>query len=266
MGRRENSRIGKEENGMGQTDRKIGIGKKAKSRRIWGFLTALWLVAACLAGCAGPVPENPGEGRGVDARAAQTGAQVAREMSVGEAQEDSTSPEESRSRESGAAPGDSRSPESGESQDENVSKESGEPREVGPSRESGAAQGAGLSQEEEPILEESGHYTSKEEVALYLHLYGRLPDNYLTKKEAESLGWDSKAGNLWEVAFGMSIGGSRFGNYEKALPEKKGRRYYECDIDYEGGYRGAKRIIYSDDGLIFYTEDHYKTFEQLYGQ
>ncbi|MCI8517282.1 MAG: ribonuclease [Hungatella sp.] len=187
-------------------------------------------------------------------------------MSVGEAQEDSTSPEESRSRESGAAPGDSRSPESGESQDENVSKESGEPREVDPSRESGAAQGAGLSQEEEPILEESGHYTSKEEVALYLHLYGRLPDNYLTKKEAESLGWDSKAGNLWEVAFGMSIGGSRFGNYEKALPEKKGRRYYECDIDYEGGYRGAKRIIYSDDGLIFYTEDHYKTFEQLYGQ
>lgn len=115
-------------------------------------------------------------------------------------------------------------------------------------------------------VEESGTYTSKEDVALYIHLYGHLPDNYITKQEAEKLGWDSKAGNLWEVAPGMSIGGGRFGNYEGILPDKKGRKYYECDIGYEGGYRGAERIIYSDDGLIFYTEDHYKTFEELYGQ
>ncbi|MCI8984176.1 MAG: ribonuclease [Hungatella sp.] len=115
-------------------------------------------------------------------------------------------------------------------------------------------------------VEESGVYTSKEEVALYIHLYGHLPDNYITKREAEALGWDSRAGNLWEVAPGMSIGGSRFGNYEGALPDKEGRKYYECDIDYEGGYRGAKRMIYSDDGLIFYTEDHYESFEELYGE
>ncbi|MCI8662753.1 MAG: ribonuclease [Hungatella sp.] len=114
-------------------------------------------------------------------------------------------------------------------------------------------------------VEESGLYSSKDEVALYIHLYGHLPDNYITKKEAENLGWNSKEGNLWQVAPDMSIGGSRFGNYEGALPDKKGRKYYECDIDFDGGYRGAKRIIYSDDGLIFYTEDHYKTFEQLYG-
>lgn len=113
---------------------------------------------------------------------------------------------------------------------------------------------------------EDGVYDTKEEVALYLHLYGRLPDNYITKKEAENLGWDSKKGNLWEVAPGMSIGGSRFGNYEGQLPEEKGRSYYECDLEYDGGYRGAKRLVYSDDGLIFYTEDHYKTFEQLYGE
>lgn len=113
-------------------------------------------------------------------------------------------------------------------------------------------------------LDEHGSYTSKDQVALYLHTYGRLPDNYLTKKEAENLGWDSKKGNLWEVAPGMSIGGSYFGNYEGKLPEKKGRKYYECDINYEGGYRGAERIIYSDDGLIFYTGDHYENFEQLY--
>ncbi len=117
---------------------------------------------------------------------------------------------------------------------------------------------------EETAPREDGAYISKDEVASYLHIYGRLPDNYITKKEAQELGWDSKKGNLDEVAPGMSIGGSYFGNYEGLLPKKKGRKYYECDLEYEGGYRGAKRLIYSNDGLIFYTEDHYKTFEQLY--
>lgn len=128
-----------------------------------------------------------------------------------------------------------------------------------------------LPEEETPdtdseALDEDGSYTTKEEVALFLHTYGRLPDNYITKKEAQKLGWNSKEGNLEDVAPGKSIGGSHYGNYEKMLPEEDGRNYYECDLDYEGGYRGAKRLIYSDDGLIFYTEDHYKTFEQLYGQ
>ena len=111
---------------------------------------------------------------------------------------------------------------------------------------------------------EDGEYTSKEEVAAYLHQFGHLPSNYITKKEAEALGWDSREGNLWEVAPGKSIGGSRFGNYEGSLPDKDGRKYFECDIDFEGGYRGKKRIVYSNDGLIYYTEDHYKTFEKLY--
>lgn len=111
---------------------------------------------------------------------------------------------------------------------------------------------------------EDGTYTSPEQVALYIHLYGHLPSNYITKKEAEAAGWDSSKGNLWEVADGMSIGGSRFGNYEGVLPDKEGRRWYECDVNYEGGYRGAERLLYSSDGLIYYTGDHYKTFEQLY--
>ena len=72
---------------------------------------------------------------------------------------------------------------------------------------------------EEDVLSEDGHYTSKEEVALYIHLYGRLPENFITKKEAKALGWESKEGNLWEVAPGMSIGGDYFGNYEELLPE-----------------------------------------------
>ncbi len=113
-------------------------------------------------------------------------------------------------------------------------------------------------------ITEDGEYTSKEEVAAYIHQFGWLPENYISKKDAEALGWDNRKGNLWEVAPGKSIGGSRFGNYEGSLPDTKGRKYYECDIDYDGGYRNAKRIIFSNDGLVFYTDDHYKTFEQLY--
>lgn len=115
-------------------------------------------------------------------------------------------------------------------------------------------------------LSEEGSYTSKEEVAAYINLYGHLPDNFITKKEAKKLGWVSQEGNLGEVAPGKSIGGDYFGNYEGSLPQKEGRDYHECDIDSDGGYRGAKRIVYSNDGLIYYTEDHYETFELLYGE
>ena len=118
--------------------------------------------------------------------------------------------------------------------------------------------------EKEVQVEENGNYTSKEEVALYIHTYGKLPVNYITKKEAQDMGWDSSKGNLSDILPGMSIGGSAFGNYEGALPREDGRRYFECDIDYDGGYRGAKRLVYSNDGLVFYTEDHYNTFEQIY--
>ena len=113
---------------------------------------------------------------------------------------------------------------------------------------------------------EDGTYTSKEEVAEYIHTYGHLPSNFITKRSAKELGWVSSEGNLWDVAPGMSIGGDYFGNYEGILPESNDRDYYECDIDFDGSYRGAKRIVYSNDGLIYYTEDHYETFELLYGE
>ena len=108
-------------------------------------------------------------------------------------------------------------------------------------------------------------YSSKDEVALYIHLYQELPPNFITKKEAQKLGWSS--GSLEKYAPGKSIGGDRFGNYEGNLPDKKGRKYTECDIDTKGASkRGAKRIVFSNDGLIYYTEDHYETFELLYGE
>lgn len=114
-------------------------------------------------------------------------------------------------------------------------------------------------------VSEDGEYTSKEEVALYIHLYNHLPSNYITKKEAQDLGWDSSQGkHLNKVAPGKSIGGDKFGNREGLLPKKDGRVYYECDIDYKKGSRNAKRIVFSNDGLIYYTEDHYETYELLY--
>ena len=109
-------------------------------------------------------------------------------------------------------------------------------------------------------------YSTKDELAAYIHQFNELPPNYLTKNEAEELGWDNSEGNLWEVTDGMSIGGDFFGNREGLLPKKSGRTYYEADINYDGGYRGAERIVYSNDGLIFYTDDHYESFEQLYGE
>ena len=115
-------------------------------------------------------------------------------------------------------------------------------------------------------VSEDEEYSTKEEVAAYLNEFGHLPDNYITKSEAQDLGWNSSRGNLWDVAPGKSIGGDKFGNREQLLPTKKGRKYYECDVNYEGGYRGSDRIIYSNDGLIYFTEDHYNTFELLYGE
>ena len=115
-------------------------------------------------------------------------------------------------------------------------------------------------------ITEEGEYTSKDEVAEYIYLYGHLPPNYITKSEAKDLGWVASKGNLWKIAPGKSIGGDRFGNREGLLPTAKGRKYYECDIDFDGKYRNAKRIVFSNDGLVYYTEDHYETFELLYGE
>ncbi len=112
-------------------------------------------------------------------------------------------------------------------------------------------------------VEEGGWYDTMEEVAIYLTFFEELPDNYLTKKEAQNLGWESRKGNLWDVAYGCSIGGDKFGNYEKLLPDKKGRKWTECDIDFEGDYRNGERIVFSNDGLIYYTDDHYESFDKI---
>ncbi|MCR5392223.1 ribonuclease [Olsenella sp. KH3B4] len=113
-------------------------------------------------------------------------------------------------------------------------------------------------------ISRDGSYTSKDDVALYLHTYGELPPNFISKTKARKAGWDPQKGNLNEVCPGKSIGGSVFYNDDHALPDAPGRTWHECDVNYQGGHRGPERIVYSTDGLVYYTPDHYKTFEQLY--
>ena len=117
--------------------------------------------------------------------------------------------------------------------------------------------------QEPEILDENGSYTTKDDVALYIHTYGHLPPNFITKKEAQAAGWFG--GSLEQVLPGMCIGGDYFGNYEGQLPKAKGRKWAECDVNTLGKRsRGPERIIFSNDGLIYYTPDHYESFELLY--
>ena len=229
---------------------------KNKIRKVLGWLLLALLATGTVAGCgmdpAAPIAVQEQQATGTSqgdvfgqAGESQAGNQE-EGAKTGYLQEDGATPDpetESEKEESLA--------EGGTKDGEAASENAGESLSSG---EGGTGEG----------IREDGAYTGKDQVALYLHTYGRLPGNYITKKEAQDLGWDNKKGNLDAVAPGKSIGGSRFGNYEGLLPEKPGRNYYECDLGYEGGYRGAKRLVYSNDGLIFYTEDHYKTFEQLY--
>ena len=120
-------------------------------------------------------------------------------------------------------------------------------------------------EETEALLDPDGWYYSAEDVALYLVTYGELPSNFITKNEARDLGWEG--GSVQRYKEGAAIGGDKFGNREGILPKASGRQYYECDIDTDGkSSRGAKRIVFSNDGLIYYTDDHYESFTLLYGE
>ena len=108
-----------------------------------------------------------------------------------------------------------------------------------------------------------GPIIDPQSIADYLFAHGELPDNFITKSEAEKLGWDNSRNEVSDVAPGKSIGGDRFGNYEGLLPKKSGRQYYEADCYYTSGNRNAHRIVYSNDGLVFYTDDHYESFVEM---
>ena len=217
--------------------------------RKWKYLMGAFLLAAGLfVGCAGESGQPPREIHAVESQDPEQAKAPAKEPGTSEAGGEGA--EALDTSEAIEAPEETEMPETIEALEASEAVEASEAPDV-------------LLETE---LLEDGTYTSKEEVAEYIFLYGHLPDNFITKKEAKALGWVSSEGNLGEVAPGKSIGGDYFGNFEGNLPEKKGREYHECDIDSTGGYRGAKRIVYSNDGLIYYTEDHYNTFELLYGE
>lgn len=111
--------------------------------------------------------------------------------------------------------------------------------------------------DEEGQIEADGEYTTAEDVALYIHTYHKLPSNYMTKDEAIEKGFYKKP-----KKYGIMIGGDHFGNYEELLPT--GEEYFECDVDYKGNGRGKNRLIYTTDGTVYHTTDHYESFTQIY--
>ena len=126
--------------------------------------------------------------------------------------------------------------------------------------------------DEEPSSEESGEepgitvnkdgkYYDLEHVVAYLATYKSLPSNYITKTEAQELGWEG--GNVEKYKSGAVIGGDYYGNYSKTLPSNKGITYTECDIDTQNKSRGEKRLVYSSDWHFYYTDDHYETFREV---
>ena len=118
-------------------------------------------------------------------------------------------------------------------------------------------------EETSDVLDQNGSYYDLEQVVLYLYTYDELPSNYITKSEARELGWEG--GSVERYLEGAAIGGDSFGNREGLLPQESGRRYTECDLNTNGASsRGAERLIFSNDGLYFYTEDHYESFTEVW--
>ena len=106
------------------------------------------------------------------------------------------------------------------------------------------------------------YYYDLENVVLYLEIYDELPPNYITKRQAQEFGWEG--GSVEKYKKGAAIGGDTFGNREGLLPKAAGRSYTECDIDTNGySSRGSRRLVFSNDGLYFYTSDHYETFSEV---
>ncbi len=235
-----------------------------KGLKLFAVLAALIILV--LTGCGkggGNAADQVGTGSGAAASeqvSSESGVAVSEQVSTGS---DSTFSEKDIIKEED--PDDTGTGPSAEAKTENA--------ESSPDKENGTAEEVKEESQADEAHEEDGARipenatpTGKDELAAYIHEYGHLPDNFITKKEAKELGWSNKKGNLWDVAYGYSIGGDYYSNYEGTLPEAPGREYYECDVDYNGGFRNAKRIVFSNDGLIFYTGDHYETFELLYGE
>lgn len=104
--------------------------------------------------------------------------------------------------------------------------------------------------------------TNEKAVVSYVKQHHCLPDCYITKREARERGWNPAQGNICDVLPGRAIGGDRFGNRGHSLPDVPGRKWFEADINFDCGRRNADRLLFSSDGLVYVTKDHYRTFQQ----
>ena len=102
--------------------------------------------------------------------------------------------------------------------------------------------------------------TEERKIIDYVKANKQLPDYYLTKSEARNQGWIASKGNLCDVLPGRAIGGDKFSNREKTLP--KGEQYFEADVNYNCGHRNADRIVFTKNGEVWLTHDHYKSFQK----
>lgn len=117
----------------------------------------------------------------------------------------------------------------------------------------------------EPLRAEYAGFATKDgkDGADYWLTYARmLPDYYITREEADHLGW-KRGSDLAKVAPGKMLEGGQYYNIDGHLPDAPGRIWYEADINYKGGHRNSERILFSNDGLIFATYDHYTTFCEI---
>lgn len=131
-----------------------------------------------------------------------------------------------------------------------------------PAAQSPATSGPAAQEEARQITAPA--FTAPQAIADYIFAHGRLPDRFITRREAGALGYDADRNFLSDVAPGMALGGDRFGNYENLLPKASTRTWKECDANYVSGPRGTERIVYSNDGLVYYTADHYESFTQMF--
>jgi len=138
-----------------------------------------------------------------------------------------------------------------------------------PERDTSSSSGIKSSSSQTNILDavqETGKYTTKDSVAAYIHKFQKLPSNYVNKATGQAL-YEEYTGNTWTkwnfnpwLILGVMIGGDYFGNDEGLLPTGN---YKECDVDYHDSSRGTKRLVYTDAGLVYYTANHYESFNQV---
>lgn len=227
-------------------------------KRVTGWLALMLAMAVLLTACGAPsaaASSRPAPQQSAGASSSSAPVSVPEEdgkTPESEASAPASQPEEEKKAPESEAPAPASQPEEDEKTPESEASAPAAQPEEGP--------------ESTLKVTEDGWYNTKDEVALYLHQYNRLPDNYVTKNQAQKKGWSGGSVEKY-TGEGTAIGGNRFGNYEGLLPEKKGRTYTECDINTVGkSKRGAERIIFSNDGLVYYTADHYQSFELLYGE